>query len=143
MGKLGTGPGEFDQPHSLALDSKGRLYVADRNNNRIQVFDQDDNYISEMRQFSRPSGLFIGKNDMLYAADSESESVSRNHPGWKLGLRVGSLKDGKLIAFIPDPAEKATGISTAEGVAADAADNISGAEEGPQDEKKYVKNQRR
>src|SRR5262249_13688275 len=60
-GKLGTGPGEFDQPHGLAFDSKGRLYVADRNNNRIQVFDQNGKYISEMRQFSRPSGIFIDK----------------------------------------------------------------------------------
>jgi DNA-binding beta-propeller fold protein YncE len=138
-GKLGTGPGEFDQPHSLAFDSKGRLYVADRNNNRIQVFDQDGKYISEMGQFSRPSGIFIDKHDNLYSADSESESVSRNHDGWKRGIRVGSLKDGKVIAFIPDPVEKTTGTSAAEGVAADAKGNIYGAEVGPQDVKKYVK----
>jgi DNA-binding beta-propeller fold protein YncE len=138
-GKLGTGPGEFDQPHSLAFDSKGRLYVADRNNNRIQVFNQDGTYISEMRQFSRPSGIFIDKHDNIYSADSESESVSRNHDGWKRGIRVGSLKDGKVVAFIPDPVEKATGTSAAEGVAADAKGNIYGAEVGPQDAKKYVK----
>ena len=138
-GKLGAGPGEFDQPHSLAFDSKGRLYVADRNNNRIQVFDQDGNYISEMRQFSRPSGVFIDKHDNIYVADSESESVSRNHDGWKRGIRVGSLKDGKVVTLIPDPVEKATGTSAAEGVAADAKGNIYGAEVGPQDVKKYVK----
>ncbi len=138
-GKLGTGPGEFDQPHSLAFDSKGRLYVADRNNNRIQVFDQEGTFISEMRQFSRPSGIFIDKHDNIYAADSESESVARNHDGWKRGIRIGNLKDGKVTAFIPDPAEKATGTSAAEGVAADAKGNIYGAEVGPQDVKKYVK----
>ena len=138
-GKLGTGPGEFDQPHSLAFDSKGRLYVADRNNNRIQIFDQDGNYISELRQFSRPSGVFIDKHENLYAADSESESVSRNHDGWKRGIRMGNLKDGKVVAFIPDPAEKATNTSAAEGVAADAKGNVYGAEVGPQDVKKYVK----
>jgi streptogramin lyase len=138
-GKLGTGPGEFDQPHALAFDSKGRLYVGDRNNNRIQVFDQDGNFISEMRQFSRPSGIFIDKHDMLYVADSESESVSRNHDGWKRGIRIGSLKDGKVIAFIPDPVDKTTGTSAAEGVAADAKGNIYGAEVGPKDLKKYVK----
>ena len=138
-GKLGTGAGEFDQPHSLAFDSKGRLYVADRNNNRIQVFDQDGNFISEMRQFSRPSGIFIDKHDTLYSADSESESVSRNHNGWKRGIRMGNLKDGRIFAFIPDPAEKATGTSAAEGVAVDAKGNIYGAEVGPQDVKKYVK----
>jgi DNA-binding beta-propeller fold protein YncE len=138
-GKLGTGPGEFDQPHSLAFDSKGRLYVADRNNNRIQVFDQDGNFISEMQQFSRPSGVFIDKHDIIYVADSESESVSRNHDGWKRGIRMGSLKDGKVFALIPDPTEKATGTSAAEGVAVDAKGNIYGAEVGPQDIKKYVK----
>jgi DNA-binding beta-propeller fold protein YncE len=138
-GKYGTGPGEFDQPHSLALDSKGRLYVADRNNNRIQVFDQDGNFLSEMRQFSRPSGVFIDKHDNIYVADSESESVSRNHNGWKRGIRVGNLKDGKVVALIPDPVEKATGTSAAEGVAADAQGNVYGAEVGPMDLKKYAK----
>ncbi len=143
-GKLGTGPGEFDQPHALAFDSKGRLFVGDRNNNRIQIFDQDGKFIAEMRQFSRPSGIFIDKNDMLYVADSESGSVSRNHDGWKRGIRIGSLKntkpeDVKVIAFIPDPNEKATGTSAAEGVVADAAGNVYGAEVGPKDLKKYVK----
>jgi len=138
-GKLGTGPGEFDQPHALAFDSKGRLYVGDRNNNRVQVFDQDGNFISQMRQFSRPSGVFIDKHDNIYVADSESESVSRNHNGWKRGIRMGSLKDGKVIAFIPDPAENARGTSAAEGVAADSQGNIYGAEVGPMDVKKYVK----
>lgn len=144
-GKYGTGPGEFDQPHSLAFDSKGRLYVADRNNNRIQIFDQDGNYISELHQWSRPSGLFIDKHDNLYCADSESESVARNHNGWHRGIRMGSLKDGKIVAFIPDPntktrdADNYTGTSAAEGVAVDAKGNVYGAEVGPQDLKKYVK----
>jgi hypothetical protein len=113
--------------------------VADRNNNRIQVFDQDGKYLSELHQFSRPSGLFIDKNDMLYCGDSESESVSKNHYGWRRGIRIGSVKDGKVIAFIPDPQEKATGTSSAEGVAVDAAGNIYGAEVGQMDVKKYVK----
>ena len=138
-GTKGTGPGEFDQPHSLAFDSKGLLYIADRNNNRIQVFDQNGNYIKEYKQWSRPSGIFIDKRDNLYSADSESESVSRNHDGWKRGIRVGSLKDGRIVAFIPDPVEKTTGTSAAEGVAVDAKGNIYGAEVGPRDVKKYVR----
>jgi len=138
-GKLGTGPGEFDQPHALAFDSKGRLFVGDRNNNRIQIFDQDGNFLSEMRQFSRPSGIYIDKHDNIYVADSESMSVARNHDGWKRGIRIGNLKDGKVVAFIPDPAEKATGTSAAEGVAADAKGNIYGAEVGPMALKRYVK----
>jgi sugar lactone lactonase YvrE len=144
-GKLGTGPGDFDQPHALAFDSKGLLYVGDRNNNRVQVFDQSGKYITEYKQFSRPSGIFI-KNDILYTADSESESVSRNHDGWKRGLRWGSIKDGKIIGFIPDPdtrtrsdATPYNGTSAAEGVAVDKDGNIYGAEVGPKAVKKYTK----
>ena len=144
-GKLGTGPGDFDQPHALAFDSKGQLYVGDRNNNRVQVFDQTGKYITEYKQWSRPSGIFI-KNDILYSADSESESVSQNHYGWKRGIRWGSLKDGKIVGFIPDPetgsnkdATPFRGTSAAEGVAVDKDGNIYGAEVGPKAVKKYVK----
>jgi outer membrane protein assembly factor BamB len=143
-GKLGTGPGEFDQPHALAFDSQGRLFVGDRNNNRVQVFDQDGKYITEYKQFSRPSGIFI-KGDTLYVADSESESVSQNHNGWRRGIRYGSIKTGKIDGFIPDPetrtraADNFTGTSAAEGVAVDSAGNIYGAEVGPKAVKKYVR----
>jgi streptogramin lyase len=138
-GKKGTGPGEFDIPHCLAFDSKGRLFVGDRNNNRIQIFDQDGNYIEEWKQFSRPSGISIDKHDNIYVADSESESVSKNHYGWKRGIRIGHIKDGVVAAFIPDPAEVASGTSAAEGVAVDSNGVIYGAEVGPKDLKKYVK----
>jgi sugar lactone lactonase YvrE len=138
-GKKGTGPGEFDTPHCLAFDSKGRLFVGDRNNNCIQIFDQDGNFIEEWKQFSRPSGIFIDKHDMIYVADSESGSVSRNHPGWKRGMRIGRVKDGMVLFFIPDPDENARGTSAAEGVAVDSKGAIYGAEVGPKDVKKYVK----
>jgi sugar lactone lactonase YvrE len=138
-GKFGTGPGEFDQPHSLAIDSKGRLLVADRGNSRIQIFDQDGNYLTELKQFGRPSGLFITKDDTIYVADSESGSVSPKHADWKRGIRIGSLRTGKVVALIPDPNENAKGTSAAEGVAVDADGNIFGAEVGPMDLKKYVK----
>jgi streptogramin lyase len=139
FGSKGTGPGELEQPHALAMDSRGRLFVGDRSNNRVQIFDQDGKFLEQWPQFSRPSGLFIDRQDMLYVADSESESVSRNHDGWKRGIRVGSAKDGKVLYFIPDPVEKATGTSAAEGVAVDAAGNVYGAEVGPRAVKKYVK----
>jgi DNA-binding beta-propeller fold protein YncE len=138
-GKLGTGPGDFDQPHGLAFDSKGLLYVGDRNNNRVQVFTQDGKFVKEYLQFSRPSGVYIDKKDNLYVADSESESVSRNHNGWKRGIRWGSLKDGKIVGYIPDPSPNATGTSAAEGVAVDKDGNIYGAEVGPQRLMKYEK----
>jgi sugar lactone lactonase YvrE len=142
FGKFGTGPGEFDQPHALAMDSRGRLFVGDRNNNRIQVLDQNGTFIAEWKQFSRPSGLYIDKDDTLYVADSESESVSTNHTGWKRGIRVGSAKDGSVKYFIPDPDTRTrpafTGTSAAEGVAVDAQGNVYGAEVGPKRVMKYT-----
>ena len=147
-GKLGSGPGEFDQPHALAFDSKGRLFVGDRNNNRIQIFDQSGTFIEEWKQYSRPSGVYIDKNDTIYVADSESESVSQNHNGWKRGIRVGRVKDGKdgkVVAFIPDPETRArtdtppfNGTSAAEGVVVDSQGNIYGAEVGPKRLMKYT-----
>jgi sugar lactone lactonase YvrE len=138
-GKKGTAPGDFDTPHALAFDSKGRLFVGDRANNRIQIFDQDGKFLDQWTQFSRPSGLYIDKNDVLYVADSESNTA--RHPGWKRGIRVGSAKDGSVQAFIPDPEpdpDRAT-TSAAEGVAADAQGVIYGAEVGPKGLKRYVK----
>ncbi len=137
-GKKGIAPGELDTPHGLAFDSKGRLFVADRNNNRIQIFDQEGNYIEQWTQFSRPSGIFIDAKDNIYVADSESNSV-RPHPGWKRGIRVGNVSDGYVTAFIPDPVETVKGTSAAEGVAADSLGNIYGAEVGPKALKKYIK----
>jgi DNA-binding beta-propeller fold protein YncE len=140
-GKKGSAPGDLNIPHALALDSKGRLFVADRGNNRIQIFDQNGKFIDQWQQFSRPSGLFIDKNDVIYVADSESGSVAKDHGAWKRGIRVGSAKDGSLKAFIPDPNADPnyTGTSAAEGVAADSKGVIYGAEVGPKDLKKYAK----
>ncbi len=140
-GKQGTGPGEFDGPHALAFDSKGRLFVGDRTNNRIQIFDQNGKFIAEWKQFGRPSGIFITPNDTLYVTDSESRDQDGygHNPGCHRGIRIGSIKDGKVVAFIPDPDPKG-GSSMSEGVAVDHAGNVYGAEVGPRDLKKYVKN---
>jgi len=138
-GTTGGGDGEFRDPHALAMDSQGRLFVGDRGNSRIQIFDQGGKHLATWTQFGRPSGLYIDSNDILYAADSES-NASRN-PGWKRGIRIGSARDGFVTAFIPDPEPDPdnSGTSAAEGVAVDAAGNIYGAEVGPRALKKYVK----
>src|SRR5262245_16834329 len=100
-GKKGAVPGEFNVPHALAMDSSGRLFVGDRANSRIQIFDQDGKFLAEWKQFGRPSGVFIDKGDIIYVADSESNNTQ--NPGFKRGLRIGSAKDGKVTALIPDP----------------------------------------
>jgi len=140
-GKKGTGSGEFDCPHTLAFDSKGRLFVGDRQNNRIQIFDQDGRFIAEWKQFGRPSGIFIDKNDVLYVADSESRGGEEGYgynPGCRRGIRIGSAKDGVVKYFVPDPAPPSADSTASEGVATDAAGNIYGAEF-TMDVKKYAK----
>ena len=138
-GSTGKEDGEFRDPHALAMDSQGRLFVGDRGNSRLQIFTQEGEHIATWTQFGRPSGLFIDKNDILYSADSESNA--RRNTGWKRGIRIGSAKDGFVTAFIPDPEpdQDNSGTSAAEGVAVDAAGNIYGAEVGPRAVKKYVK----
>jgi sugar lactone lactonase YvrE len=142
-GKRGTGPGEMDQPHALAWDSKGRLFVADRGNNRIQIFDQEGKLLEYgWEQYSRISGLWIDPKDMLYAADSESGSVAPARKDWKRGIRIGSVrdgKDGKIQFFIPDPSTATSGTLAAEGVAVDGAGVVYGAEVGPAALKRYVR----
>ena len=89
-GKRGTGPSEFDQPHALAMDKRGRLFVGDRTNDRIQIFNQEGALMEEWRQFSRPSGIFIDRaTDLIYVADSESGSVEKKRTDWKRGIRIG------------------------------------------------------
>jgi len=138
-GKAGGDTGEFRDPHALAMDSQGRLFVGDRGNSRIQIFDQDGKHLATWTQFGRPSGLYIDENDVLYSADSES-NASRN-PGWKRGIRIGSAKDGFVTAFIPDsePDQDNSATSAAEGVAVDDQGNVYGAEVGPKTVRKYVK----
>jgi len=138
-GKRGSAPGEFDTPHAIAIDSRGRVFVGDRANNRIQIFDQDGKFLEEWKRFSRPSGIFIDRNDVIYVADSESNT--KRNPGWKRGIYIGSARDGKVTAFIPDPEPDPdkSATSGAEGVAADPQGNIYGAEVGPKTLRKYVK----
>ena len=145
-GRHGSGPGEFEVPHALAFDSRGRLFVGDRANNRIQIFDQDGNFIDQWKQFSRPSGVYIDNHDVIYVTDSESTDKPGYgyNPGWRRGIRVGSAKDGSVAAFRPDPLSPTTdgklpATSAAEGVAADAAGNVYGAEVGPKTLKKYAR----
>src|SRR5688572_26285772 len=79
-GKKGTAPGDFETPHTLAMDSRGRLFVGDRGNNRIQIFDQEGKFLEEWKQFGRPSGIFIDRNDILYVADHQSDA--KTNPGF-------------------------------------------------------------
>jgi DNA-binding beta-propeller fold protein YncE len=126
-GSIGVRHGEFRTPHALAFDSKGRLWVADRGNHRIELFDQDGNYLESRYSYGRISGLFI-KDDMVYAIDSESSPT--NHPNWRNGVRVGPLDEDRIVGFIP-PFDRESRVyqgTAGEGVAVDADGNVYAAE---------------
>ena len=127
-GEVGFRPGQFRTPHALAFDSQGRLFVADRGNHRIQIFDQEGTLLDTYYQHGRSSGLFITDDDTLYTIDSESQES--NHAGWLNGVRIGPAGEDRLTGFIPPhqsdnrPLQGAAG----EGVAVDADGNVYAAE---------------
>ena len=126
-GRIGTLHGEFRTPHALAFDSAGRLLVADRGNHRIEIFDQDGNYLDSLYSHGRISGIFI-TGDTLYSIDSESSPTS--HPNWVNGVRIGPVDEDRITGYIPPfeadtrPYQGAAG----EGVAVDADGNVFAAE---------------
>jgi DNA-binding beta-propeller fold protein YncE len=138
LGKAGTGPGEFRTPHAIEFDSQGRLVVADRHNHRIQVITKTGTPVTELDAFGRVSGLAIGRGDVLYTTDSES--TERVHPGWRKGIRIGSLADGKVTIFVPPHVTPAfpDGVM-GEGIAIDAAGNVFTAETQVRGVVKYVR----
>ena len=126
-GKIGVKHGEFRTPHALVFDSKGRLWVADRGNHRIEIFDQEGTYLESRYTFSRVSGLFI-KGETLYAIDSESGPL--NHPNWRDGVRIGPVAEDRVVSFIPpfEREDRAYQGVAGEGVAVDADGNVFAAE---------------
>jgi len=138
-GGSGTGPGKFLVPHALAMDSQGRVFVADRDNNRIQIFDQEGKFIAAWKDFGRPSGIFVSEDDTIYVSDNQSNR--ERNPGWRRGIRVGSARDGSVSAFIPDPDfdPENSGATGSHGITANAIGEIFGADVYGQVVKKYVR----
>ena len=138
-GKTGYAPGEFRTLHGIAIDQQGRIFVADRNNNRIQLFDQQGKHLSTWLQFGTPSGIAFDDKGQIYVADSESDGV--NNPGWEQGIRIGDVRTGFVTAFILDQGgdpRTQTG-SGPEFVAVDKNGNVFGGEPRPRVLRKYVK----
>ena len=126
-GQIGVRHGEFRTPHALAFDAQGRLWVADRGNHRLEIFDQEGNYLESRYAYGRISGIFI-KNDTMYTIDSESSPT--NHPNWRNGVRIGPVDGDYVTAFIP-PFERESRVyqgTAGEGVAVDADGNVYAAE---------------
>lgn len=131
-GSRGSGPDQLEVPHALALDAAGRLYVGDRWNNRVQVFDTDGKLLASWDQFGRPSGVYVDARGALYVSDSESREPEGygHHPGWRRGVRIGDARTGEVRAFIPDlePNPDKLATSGAEGLAVGADGALYGAQ---------------
>jgi DNA-binding beta-propeller fold protein YncE len=118
----------FDCSHSLAMDSQGRIFVADRGNSLVVIYDQDGKRLAAWKQFGKPSGLYIDKNDVLYAGDSVSSVQEGN--AFIRGVHIGSARTGIVTGFIPDVLGNPTpwfplkGTTGPEGVVADAEGHI-------------------
>ena len=143
FGSRGTGDGQLLSPHALAFDSKDHLYVADRGNSRVVVFDKDGKFLAAWKQFGRPSGIAVDNNDMLYVADSQSSDApgaANYNPGCRRGIRIGSVKDGKVMYFIPPPVPPDPKMQPPIGIVVDGNGAIYAASDDQKDIKKYVKN---
>jgi hypothetical protein len=138
-GQTGYGPGEFRELHAIAIDSRGRLFVADRWNNRVQIFDQDGNFLATWTQFGRPSGVSFDGQGRIYVADSESDDVQ--NPGWEMGIRIGDAETGWVSDFIIFPWGDPRVVmgNGAEFVAVDRDGNLYTGEPRPRLIRKYVR----
>jgi NHL repeat len=139
----GTGDGQLMSPHALAFDSKDNLYVADRGNSRIVVFDKDGRFLAAWKQFGRPSGVAVDKNDLLYVIDSQSSDTpgaANYNPGCRRGIRIGSVNDGKVLYFIPPSAPRDPKMQPPIGIVVDNNGAVYAASDDQQDIQKFVKN---
>lgn len=138
-GRVGAEAGEFRVPHALAMDSQGRLFVADRGNSRLQIFDQEGSHLQTWTQFGRPSDLYIDSSDVLYSADSESNTAPDRNPGWRRGFYIGSALDGFVTTFVEDPNINPSGTTShAEGVTVDEEGNLYAAEVAERNVRKFT-----
>ena len=97
-GSRGAGPGQMGQPHALAMDSQGRIFLADRTNNRINIYDQDCRFLTEWRQFGRPSWIAIDAKDTIFVVDTQTTD---GRAGFENGIYIGNARDGRVTGFIP------------------------------------------
>lgn len=136
-GKLGNKPGEFSLPHSIVSDSKGRLYVADRNNVRIQVFNADGKLLAVWKDLLVPWGLFVTPKDEIWACGSSPMfwRVDPKYPKAPLGcppkdqLVMKFNTDGKLLQLwtfpkAEDGQEKPGELNWLHGLAVDSKGNL-------------------
>ncbi|MGH9139704.1 MAG: peptidyl-alpha-hydroxyglycine alpha-amidating lyase family protein [Vicinamibacterales bacterium] len=120
-GSKGSGPGQFGGPHCVAMDSGGRVYVCDRSNKRIQVFDQNGHYLSQMTQFGTPVSIAFDRDDVMFVAAPAPENQVT------IGTTSGAVR------------ETIEGLNAAHGIAVDSRGNIYVAESAGKAVLKYAR----
>lgn len=88
-GSKGTEPGQLQTPHSIVMDARGRLLVANRGNKRVEIFDQEGTYLGQITNVGTPYGLFLTRDGILYVSDAAKEGG---------GLTVLDMQSGKILA---------------------------------------------
>jgi sugar lactone lactonase YvrE len=142
FGSMGVGPDQFTQTHDFDFDSQGRMYIADRNSNRVEVYSADGKMLDIWHQFGRPTALAIDRNDNIYVADADSSNETRAldyNPDCAHGIRIGKVSDGKVVTLIPPPPEPGPYLGPVEGLAVDSHGVIYGAQVQAMDVVKYVR----
>ena len=148
-GSMGPEPGNFREPHDLFVGgSRGYVYVADRLNSRVQVFDQEGTFVAAWKQFGQPSSVYVDRRDNIYVGATYQDPaggqslVGRTSGPNNRAIVVGNALTGELKYLIPDPADlsKMTDTGTsASGIAVDDQGSIYAADVGPNNLRKYVR----
>lgn len=103
-GEPGVDPGQFIRPHNIAVDEDGTVYVADRENHRVQIFDEDGQFLRMWNNIHRPAGLTLGPEGHIYIGELNGFRGLEGAPG--LGHRVSIYRrDGRLVARFGRPEE--------------------------------------
>ncbi|MCC6468700.1 MAG: hypothetical protein IT563_10300, partial [Alphaproteobacteria bacterium] len=101
-GKPGTDAGEFNISHCICCDPQGWVYVADRENHRVQVFNGDGKYETQWNNMHRPNGLFMvpGEKPLIYVGElGPRMPVNRQMPGIGPRITVYTNKGEKIARF--------------------------------------------
>ncbi len=101
-GEPGGGPGQFRLPHDIAIDAKGRLLVADRENNRLQLFDQTGAFLEQWIDLVRPTGICIDTDGLVYVSELAMR-ISTFNPDGDLLARWGNRSAEKESALFHGP----------------------------------------
>ena len=108
-GRYGTGPGEFNLPHSVAVDEQGRVYVGDRENQRIQIFDEDGKFLTQWTGVGYPYGLTITPDQHVWMVDGGFNRIIELDPNGTIlgaigepGHDSGQLAWGHFLTITSD-----------------------------------------